>query len=339
MSDTKKPRVLIFGGMPKNIPNDLRNAVDIVRHITTDQCKRIEVSQLVGVGKYDCIIVITRFASTRDARILEKSMSVPCIFASGGWGKMQAELQRYGFLVNEDDKSKPKDKAAAVSAPPEYVPPVEVQPPASETTIGLPPEELWRLYGKKAIACVRAVLKPGEKVLEADIVDTLALDVGLPSSDLAALLPELALRGVLENVSGTTWRLASTADSEYEASDDRSEIGVKKPRKVPQPHDKTLKLIATMKGLPMGPYDTKTALAQAMAKYAEFRHVDGSEVSEWTAYVRIQQAMQGGVVEMHHGRLYLDHSDAITLTPYVAHQITDETLEKLMAAKREAQHG
>ena len=314
MTDIIKPRVLVFGGMPHNIPNDLRRACDIVRHITVDDAKRLNVSTMTNMGKYDCVIVIVRFANKKDARTLQATLSVPCIFAAGGWGKMQSELIRHGFLVNVHDNSTPKAKVAPViPAPPAQ--PVESPPPSPSST-GLPPEELWRIYGAKAINCVRTVLKPGEKVLEADLIDALGLEVGLPPSDLIALLPELAVRGILESITETTWRLASVVGGEYEMAEDRSGIGEKKlaERKVPKPNRDTLELIKKIRGVDMGPYKSKSALHREMMKYAEFRNSDGTEMSEWTGYVRIQQAIQEGLVEEHFGKLFVDHDETVQLT-------------------------
>lgn len=159
----KKPKALVLGGKPFNLPAELRRLVEIERHIVQEDLKHWSPPSISS--KYDLVLVIAEFALPRVVEEVKRMVRVPVIHLQRGWGRMREELIQHGFLTNEVDLSTPKPKAVPTASPPKEA------PPPMPTVSGLPPEDVWKLAGADAIRTLRDVAKPGERVREDDLLE------------------------------------------------------------------------------------------------------------------------------------------------------------------------
>lgn len=296
-----RPKALVLGGKPFNLPAELRRLIDVERHIVQADLKHWCPPSISG--KYDMVLVIAEFSIPRVVEEIKRRVHVPVIHLQRGWGRMREELIRHGFLTNEVDLSTPKPHASIPPIP--QSPPKEAPPPPTVT--GLPPEELWRLYGQNVIATIRAVIKPGERIPEKEMTETIALLVGIPTQDILTILPELAMRGLLQPSGEGFWvRTPNMAnDEEMEKAQQRERCRTRKISIT----GSTATEAKLLRGLPMGPYLTKTSIYELMRRYMEF-----ASLSFTTIRRRFDSALKMGIIEENHDRYYIDHDPSVRLT-------------------------
>lgn len=111
-----KRRIMVVGGVDKNIPNWIRSAFEL-EHFTSER----GVSEALSSSTpFDAVIVLNAWVSHRhyyDARSFAESRNIPCLTSPGGWSKavrLAAEIGLDWFIasieqakdrtLNEDDK-------------------------------------------------------------------------------------------------------------------------------------------------------------------------------------------------------------------------------------------
>jgi len=313
-------KVIIVGGMPFNVPPELKENFEIVGHITQDQNK------IGRLPSCDLILAITDWVAHSQVKRAKDDTGATVVWVKKGWPQMRAELMRRHLLADPGpDPDRPdlavkelfhlveRDlrKLDRTSEPPQEAAAPEPEPP---TTVGLDPDELWNKYGADVILAARMDLEPQKRVTEAHVLRILCDLVGLPVSDMKLLLPELAVRGIVVS-DGTAYWLASTDTESYQNKD----APLAKPPKAlngaaQARHARFDQSVKNIVGLPMGPYPSKAALAAAMGCYKEFLNPDGTTVAKDTAWRRINRAIELRLAEEHHGKIYVDHNPAVKLT-------------------------
>jgi hypothetical protein len=117
-----KPRLLIIGGKPFNVPKQLLDHFEIAKHIEQDQAK-------FSFPNADYIFVITNWVNHSAISSARKAMPrTPVIWVRKGWPAMRAELLRQGlieeaveaeaFVENgtmDEPETVPEDPAAAMT--------------------------------------------------------------------------------------------------------------------------------------------------------------------------------------------------------------------------------
>lgn len=300
----EKPTVVFVGGLSFNIPKKLRERFEIVKHVQQ------RTTKVGSIPKADWVFILVDFVSHRlDAtfQMLAERAGIPCVKLNRGWASMYGELVRAGAIIEE------APKPVALPAPVEST---------SETVIGLPPDELWDTYGDKAIEALRSILKPGEPLQESELLEWLGRPeaTGLPASDLKWLLPELAMRGIIQAVKGL-WALTSPRDGVtvqvLENDPDDEPLPALKPLK-PKREKKTPFLDAAIMiaGLPAGPYSTWASMALVMNRYVEFRRAGTSLYANSTQFQRIATAQKLGVIVKENGYWVVKRDPAVRLTKY-----------------------
>lgn len=345
-----RKKAIVLGGELGCLPKELSEFIEVLDHLPIKDLEgKGAVNKIVECLQHDPDVIIhihdDHRSRSKFRKILDyigdndlQSLKKPEIVTSIRWHQMKLELIRFGVIGNEDDPSRPKPKVKPIPDPDAFsrtcsqcgqgcssnrddlcVACQEKAKPAAPASTGIPVDELWKTYGKAMIGCVRAGLKPKEKVREADLLALLSLSggVGLPEADLRSLLPELALRGIIENTVEDTWKLMSSDDLEYEQDDDKSpapEARKPKSRHRAVGDDRALEVIALMKGLPLGPYTSKASLIAKMAHYREFLKPNGSPYSGTWYKELVLTAIDLKVVEERHGRVFVDHDPSVVLS-------------------------
>lgn len=295
---TSQPRVIVVGGLAFNIPKELTESVEIVKHV--EQSSSYRVGTLPNA---DFILVISEFASHNLIDVVRNQVNVPVIRLPKGWAGMKTELQKRCILPPDSSPVTRAPEAAATEVP---------------TTTGLSEDELWRLYRNKLIEAAKGALKPRELISEADLLEALGDLVGIPKEDVRLLLPRLHMGGIVVPVQDGVWSLMIGEDS-YEF--DTSPPPPPKTRRVrePQAGGQSLKEQAfdrarKISGLLMGPYPTIAALCREMQKYKEFQHEDGTPLSMEGCRKLVQKGVELKIVDDSHTKLYVDHKPEIVLT-------------------------
>ncbi len=286
----ERQRVIIVGGRDYNIPKELRERFEIVRHY---EQKTSRIDQLPAA---DYVFVITDFVNHNVVDAVKRQSSIPVVWLGRGWSHMKLELQRRSIL--------PPDSA------PEAAEPAREEEKAQSTTTGLSEDELWRLYKAKIIEAVKGALIPGELVSEADLLDLLS-DIA-PQGDMRMLLPRLHMGGVIMEVKEGHWSLMIGSDG-FEsglASGQPTQRPTTRTVRVNRepPPDRALK----MHGLKLGPYASLAALIREMLKYEEF-HIDGKPMSIAGCRNIIKRAVELKIVDDTHAQIYVDHKDNVVL--------------------------
>ena len=319
MAERKKLRVLIVGGDDRNITDDILKNIDLT-HVEQTK-KKIEAGVCPDA---QVVVVITKFVSRAMwdmAKKFAKQRKIPLIQALTG-NYVLHELKEKGIL-KEIIHSEP---VAAKE---------EVPTPKKEEHVGISPDEVWNLYGQKAIDTVKAVLKPGEKIAEDDLLTLLSdsSSVGLPKEDVIHVLPELAVRGVVTNIRGKTWKVPKITDfGTQEEEEAESEEEVKavlvEEKKGPEPdteqkdkstipqHRRTiLAMVEKMSGLPAGPYRNYGDLWREVIKYEEFKKPDGTYGTDAQLWHWLPKAIEFGLAKKEEdGQISIIHDDKVTLT-------------------------
>lgn len=301
-----KPRVIVVGGMSFNIPRELAESVEIVKHV--EQTASYRVGTLPAA---DYILVIADFTSHTLVDVVKNQMNSKVIYLQKGWASMKSELQRRSILP--PDPSPTREPEAA--------------PQEAPTTTGLSEDELWKIYRTKLIEAAKGALKPRELISENDLIETLGDLVGIPKEDCRRLLPNLQLGGTVVPVKDGIWSLMVGQDG-YEF--DPNPIQAPRSRRRPpdledgrtghmhavnasrteQSNERARKIA----GLHGGPYLTVIALIREMQKYKEFQREDGGVFSTDVYRRIVKRAAELHVVDDTHEKIFVDHNPDVTLT-------------------------
>jgi hypothetical protein len=300
----EKAKVILVGGMDYNIPDELKERFEIVKHIA-------QGSKYNMLPQAQYIFVITQWANHNIVDQVKRECKIPVIWLRQGWASMKADLQKRSLL------------------PPDASPEVAPQVPASQSdaapasTLGLSEAEIWKKFGEKMVEACRNVLKLGEKVSQADLLEVLSM-AGPPAEDCELFLPKLQMLGIIAPTKNGLWRLASSEEQPYEEeSDEVVPVSTPKPRRVAPPADQrseseerlrripgnpalVTKLIAS---LPRGPYPTKKAIQREMRKYKEFAGLTDNQIR-----LAVDRAIEQKIVDDTHESLFIEHQNDHQLT-------------------------
>lgn len=330
----KKLRALIIGGDKRNLTDNLLEWADVI-HVEQYQ-KKVPSS-----AEADVVVVITRWVSHGmydQGKKFAKLRGIPCLQAHTG-NYIVGELVKSGLLPKEaeEDRKKKKQEPESVQeiAPPPVAP---VPEPAKEETTGLDPDQLWELYGTKAIMVIKNGLKPGEKIHEEDILELFSLadiGVGLPKETSIYLIPTLVAYGVLIQAGDKVWqspkldvdynyKTGEVAESETPQPEQPEEIVpvlVKEIKARTKKDDKKraesqLVWVELLGGLHPGPYSSQVNIWREALEYVEFSSKDtGAPLAEEYYWKIIPLAIEYGIVERQKdGSYVVVPDDKVTLT-------------------------
>lgn len=301
----EKAKIILVGGMDYNVPAELKERFEIVKHIT-------QGSKYNMLPQADYVFVITQWANHNIVGQVKRECKIPVVWLQQGWASMKSELQKRSLL--------PPDPAP--EAAPQTPAPVQAKEPVS--TLGLSEAEIWKKYGEKMIEACRTMLKIGDKVTEKEMLDVLSM-AGPPPDDCQLFLPKLQMFGIIAPTKGGLWRLASSEEEAYEEEPEEAAPAEKPVRKakafvaedlrtasedrlrrIPGTPALVTKLIAA---LPKGPYPTKKAIQREMRKYKEFAGLTDNQVR-----LAVDRAIEQKIVDDSHESLFIAHEDGMPLT-------------------------
>jgi len=313
----EKPKVILVGGMDYNVPQDLKDAFEIVKHIT-------QGSRYNTLPQAQYVFVLTQWANHNIVDNVKRESKAPVVWLPQGWSAMKEALQKRSLL--------PPDA-------PEGNSPVapSTSSPAAPSTLGMTQAEIWKKFGDKMVEACRAVLTLGQKVTEAELLEALAL-AGPPPEDCKHFLPRLQMLGVVVPTKDNLWRLASSDTEAYEGepeSEDDAEAEVPslsekrknaEPRGLKTDAEERLRLIPgnpalvtrLIAGLKEGPYHTKTSIYREMRRYKEFAGLTENQVRS-----AVERAIELKIVDDSHKTLRIAHQDDLKLTLIEKQEVTE----------------
>jgi len=255
----------------------------------------------------DVVLILRRLASKSNFKDAEGASKFIPVVEAETENYVEAELRRQGILKSETKKTessaKPEAKPVATK-PPE---------PAPETKLGLTAEELCDRYLASAVQFVEGTINSGERVDEADLVESMSAIVGVPEDDCKQLLPQLASKGLIVNTVGTTWKRVGGGGTDYELDEtDKVEAPRKRKDNIRQ------LLVSRVRGLHPGPYASLYAIGTEMGKYRDFFRQDGKPASSSYRLIVAQDAFTAGLIEKKveggKDRFYVNVDPSISLT-------------------------
>jgi hypothetical protein len=330
----KKLRALIIGGDRRNLTDTLLEWVDVT-HVEQYEKK------VPAAAQADVVVVITRWVSHgmyENGKKFAKARGIPVLQAHTG-NYIVAELIKSGLLPKEAEEDRKKKKSEQKPAQ-EIAPPPTVAPttePVKEESTGLDPDQLWDLYGTKAILVIKSSLKPGEKIHEDDILELFAtpdIGVGLPKETSIHLLPTMVAYGVLIQAGDKVWqspkldvdynyKTGEVAESETPTPEQPEEIVpvLAKEVKARVKHETKKRAedqivwVSLLGGLNPGPYPSQVSIWREALEHIEFSKPSGQPLGEEYYWKIIPLAIEYGVVERHKDGSYTVVPDAtVTLT-------------------------
>jgi hypothetical protein len=328
----EKLRILVIGGDKRNLTDHVLEWTDPYHVEQYD--KKIPTNAAEGAK---AVVVITRWISHSmfDAgRKFAKARGIPMVQATTGNyiiaglvksgllpREAESKLKRKEDLIPDPSKEEQASVPASGQAPKkETEAKVEAELASENQTTGLPPEQLWLLYGSKAVHVIKAALKPGDKVHEDDLLELMSMPdgVGVPKADAVHLLSELQAIGAVVNVKGKTWKVPNLdVDYDYKTGeedaseepgpkeDDQEEalpvLALEKKPKVTRSKDgraeSKIIWIELLGGIHPGPYRSQQALWDEALEHVEFSKKDGQPLSREYYWQLIPDAIGYGVVE------------------------------------------
>lgn len=298
----EKARIILVGGMDYNVPSELKERFEIVKHIT-------QGSKYNMLPQADYVFVITQWANHNIVGQVKRECKIPVVWLQQGWASMKSELQKRSLL--------PPD------ASPEVAPqaPGPQSPPAPAATLGLSEAEIWKKFGEKMVEACRTLLTLGQKVPEKELLEIMAM-AGPPPEDCQLFLGKLQMLGIIAPTKNGLWRLASSDEEAYEdegdepmpapsksraaaPTADRSE-SEERLRRIPGNPALVTKLISS---LPRGPYPTKASIHREMRKYKEFAGLTDNQVR-----LAVERAIEQKIVDDTHESLFIEHANDHQLT-------------------------
>src|SRR4029079_5615792 len=298
-----KHKIILVGGMDYNVPADLKNFFDIVKHIT-------HASKYNTLPQADYIFVITSWANHNMVEQVKGEAKVPIVWLPQGWAAMKETLQKRSLL--------PPDAPEGSDAP------VVPAAPAAPSTLGLSEGEIWKKFGDKMMEACRTILEIGQKVSEKELLEILAM-AGPPPEDCKLFLPKLQMLGIIAPRKNDRGRLASSDSEAYEgeAPEGSEPEPLKKQRKrlevdieqttadvrrgmVRGNPSLPARLLA---GLRPGPYPTKRSIYVEMRRYKEFAGLSDNQVRS-----ALERAIEQKIVDDTHKELIITHQYDLKLT-------------------------
>jgi hypothetical protein len=303
MAVAEKTKIILVGGMDYNVPRELKEKFDIVKHI-------MQGSIYNTLPQAEYVFVITQWASHNIVDQVKREAKVPIVWLPHGWAGMKEALQKRSMI--------PPD-APEVSAATEPSPAPAVEHVA---TMGLSEAEIWKKFGEKMVEACRSLLKLGEKVTEKEMLEVMAM-AGPPTEDCKLFLPKLQMLGVVVPTKKGLWRLASSDSEAYEEEPvPETEAAPTRERKRTGPIVRTegetrLRLIPgnpsivtrLIAGLRRGPYGTKKSIYVEMRRYQEFAGLTDNQVK-----LAVERAIEQKIVDDTHKDLFIQRQDDLILT-------------------------
>lgn len=313
----KKLRALIIGGDKRNLTDNLLEWVDVIHVEQYD--KKVPAN-----AETDVVVVITRWVSHGmydQGKKFAKTRGIPCLQAHTG-NYIVGELVKSGLLPKEAEENRKKKKSEPEPEPVQEVPkeqPVPESVPTMQESIGLDPDQIWELYGTKAILVIKNGLKPGEKIHEEDILELFAMPdigVGLPKETSIHLLPTLVAYGVLIQAGDKVWqspkldvdynyKTGEVADSETPEPEQpevivpvlAKEVKARQKKDDKKRAESQLQWVELLGGLHPGPYSSQVNIWREALEYTEFSKPSGEPLGEEYYWKIIPLAIEYGVVE------------------------------------------
>lgn len=296
----EKTKIILVGGMDYNVPQDLKDAFDIVTHIT-------QGSKYNTLPQAEYVFVITQWANHNIVDQVKREAKIPIVWLPQGWAGMKDTLQKRSLLPPDAPEAKAATVAPAVTFP---------------STLGLSEAEIWKKFGEKMIEACRTVLSMGDKVTEKDLLDVLSM-AGPPPEDCKLFLPRLQMLGIVMPTKNEMWRLASSESEAYENQSELEEVEEPVKKRIVEPPalrtdaQERLRMIPgnpslvtrLIAGLNPGPYPTKRSLYVEMRKYKEFAGLSDNQVR-----TALERAIEQKIVDDTHKDLMINHQYDLKLT-------------------------
>lgn len=290
-----RKKILLVGGMDYNVPQELKDAFEIVKHIT-------QGSKYQTLPAVDYVLVITEWANHNLVESVKKSADAEIIFLPrGGWPGMRGELERRSILAPETSLQ----EAA-----------VEVHKVSAESLLSSMTEsDIWKKYGQKLIEAAQVTLKPKEIIKEDVLLEALSLS-GVPKGDCAIFIPRLQMKGILDPCNDGKWRLMSapgvdfdndrvSIPSEVEAASTGAALGVTGKRR----SLKSSSVVNFIAALDRGPYTSKRAIYEEMRKYKEFDALSDHQVKGY-----VERAIVLKIIDDSNKNLFIKQQSETVLT-------------------------
>jgi hypothetical protein len=329
-----KTKVLLVGGMEYNVPPQIKEMFDVVRHVTHGM-------KFQSLPQADYVFVITEWASHNLVETVKAATNAKIIpLPRGGWEAIKLDLRRRSILPPDEEVAAP----VAAETPQPAVPSESLFSAMSES-------EVWKKYGASIIEAAQTTLKPKEVLSEDHVLEALSLS-GVPKDDCKVFLVKLQMKGILDPVSEGRWRLMAAPGVDFEndrvkvdgevqetsqRGRPRSSSAVQKEEqgfggsygtdpKTGRRQVRSPELLGMIAGLNKGPYSSKREIFDEMRKYTTF---DG--LSDWQVRKYIDRAIEAKIVDDTHAQMYINHDNKVVLTRAKAPEPEPEAPEKLMA--------
>jgi len=297
----EKLRAIVFGVYDRyvqKVKNRLQEFIKVVDVISPE--KRRSFKKKPGV---DVVIVLRKLASKSNFKDAEEASKFLPVVMADTENYVEQELRQKGLLKSETKKTESSTEPATTK-------PAE---PSSETKLGLTAEELCEKYFTPAVRFVEGVINSGERIDEADLIDSMSSLIGLPEEDCKQLLPQLASKGLIVNTVGTTWKRVGGGGVEYEL-DENDKVEAPKKRK----DNIRQLLVSKVRGLHPGPYASLYSIGTEMEKYKDFFRQDGKPATSSYHLIIAQDAFTAGLIEKKvedgKDRFYVNNDPSVDLT-------------------------
>jgi hypothetical protein len=182
-----KPRVLLIGGKPFNVPKEFEEHLDLIRHIEQDE------RHIAMLPKVDYIVVLSNWVNHSAVAACRKQLNeVPVVWVNKGWNAMYPEFLRRG-IIKPEPVAVPAVQVVRAGAgvgyaevpsevqiipPPDMAPIPKAEPeqpptPLGERVVG----DLWHVHvsvwsGKWAVALDR----PAKEIIDCAVLEPKSAD-------------------------------------------------------------------------------------------------------------------------------------------------------------------
>lgn len=167
-----KPRVLLIGGKPFNVPKEFGEHFDLIRHIEQDE------RHIAMLPKVDYIVVLTNWVNHSAIAACRRQLNaVPLVWVNKGWNAMEAEFLRRGIIKPEPvavpavQVTYSKETEGATETPTE----IEIVPPTPPPE---PPQEDKWLEHVRAWAGKWTVTldRPAKEIIDCAVLEPKSAD-------------------------------------------------------------------------------------------------------------------------------------------------------------------
>jgi len=293
----QKHKILLVGGMDYNIPKELKECFDVVRHVT-------QGTKFQTLPQVDFVFVVTEWAGHNLIQAVKAQNPGQIIpLAKGGWNAIKQDLQRRCILPADLSEETPTPTAPKSEAP------------AESLIASMGESEVWKKYGASLIEAVQVTMKPKEVITLDAVLEVLSLS-GVPKVDCETFLPRLQMKGILDPVDdGKKWRLMAAPGHDFE----NERVEVPGEEKKPEPKEASIELkfkkrvksptlVGMIAALPKGPYRSRQQIFEEMRKYIEF-----DALSDWQAKKYIGLAAEAKIVDEGNEKIVINHDQSLAL--------------------------